>query len=195
MNKFLEYLSKNKEFLSMDEDLNNKKTPILLNGISSNTIPFFANYIQKNQNKKVIYITPSDITAQEVYKELKKYSEKTIILQNDELKFYQIDATNRENEFSRISVLRKIYDEDYDFLVLTVSVLMRKYMPKHYYEENMINIDSSDKLDIYELSNNLIHLGYERVKKVEGKGQFSLRGSILDIFTPDIANPVRREFF
>ena len=61
MNKFLEYLSKNKEFLSMDEDLNNKKTPILLNGISSNTIPFFANYIQKNQNKKVIYITPSDI--------------------------------------------------------------------------------------------------------------------------------------
>ena len=195
MNKFLEYLSKNKEFLSMDEDLNNKKTPILLNGISSNTIPFFANYIQKNQNKKVIYITPSDITAQEVYKELKKYSEKTIILQNDELKFYQIDATNRENEFSRISVLRKIYDEDYDFLVLTVSVLMRKYMPKHYYEENMINIDSSDKLDIYELSNNLIHLGYERVKKVEGKGQFSLRGSILDIFTPDIANPVRIEFF
>lgn len=195
MNKFLEYLSKNKEFLSMDEDLNNKKTPILLNGISSNTVPFFANYIQKNQNKKVIYITPSDITAQEVYKELKKYSEKTIILQNDELKFYQIDATNRENEFSRISVLRKIYDEDYDFLVLTVSVLMRKYMPKHYYEENMINIDSSDKLDIYELSNNLIHLGYERVKKVEGKGQFSLRGSILDIFTPDIANPVRIEFF
>ena len=195
MNKFLEYLSKNKEFLSMDEDLNNKKTPILLNGISSNTIPFFANYIQKNQNKKVIYITPSDITSQEVYKELKKYSEKTIILQNDELKFYQIDATNRENEFSRISVLRKIYDEDYDFLVLTVSVLMRKYMPKHYYEENMINIDSSDKLDIYELSNNLIHLGYERVKKVEGKGQFSLRGSILDIFTPDIANHVRIEFF
>lgn len=37
--------------------------------------------------------------------------------------------------------------------------------------------------------------GYDRVRKIESKGQFSLRGSIIDIFPPDFSNPVRIEFF
>ena len=40
------------------------------------------------------------------------------------------------------------------------------------------------KLDLKELSKKLIQSGYERVEMVEGKGQFSLRGGILDVFPP-----------
>src|SRR5699024_11143775 len=37
--------------------------------------------------------------------------------------------------------------------------------------------------------------GYERVNMVEGVGQFSLRGGIIDIFPPDSENPYRIELF
>ena len=68
-------------------------------------------------------------------------------------------------------------------------------MPKKYYEDNFIDIKISQKFDLKELSELLIRLGYERVKKVEGIGQFSLRGFILDVFTPDNSSPIRVEFF
>lgn len=195
MEKILDYLSDKEEFSQINNAISNKNTPLLINGISTDATAFLINYIHKTQGKNVVFITPSDISSQDIYKELKKYSEKVLILQSDELKFYQIDATNRQNEFSRIRVLRKVYENDYDFLILTLSSCMRRYMPKKYYDENFIDISLSSKFDLKELSEVLITLGYERVKKVEGIGQFSLRGFILDVFTPDNSSPVRIEFF
>ena len=195
MEKILDYLSAKEEFSQINSIISNRHTPLLINGISTDSTAFLLNYIHKTQEKNVVFITPSDISSQDIYRELKKYSEKVLILQSDELKFYQIDASNRQNEFSRIRVLRKVYEKDYDFLILTLSSCVRRYMPKKYYEENFIDISLSSKFDFKELSEKLINLGYERVKKVEGVGQFSLRGFILDVFTPDNSSPVRIEFF
>jgi len=195
LEKILDYLSAKEEFSQINSIISNRHTPLLINGISTDSTAFLLNYIHKTQEKNVVFITPSDISSQDIYRELKKYSEKVLILQSDELKFYQIDASNRQNEFSRIRVLRKVYEKDYDFLILTLSSCVRRYMPKKYYEENFIDISLSSKFDFKELSEKLINLGYERVKKVEGVGQFSLRGFILDVFTPDNSSPVRIEFF
>ena len=38
-------------------------------------------------------------------------------------------------------------------------------------------------------------LGYERFDAVDGNGQFSLRGGILDFFMPDAEHPIRAEFW
>lgn len=196
MDKFLSYLSTKEEFVQIDNSLSEKRTPILLNGISQSTLPFILNYISKRYKEKVVYITPSEIAAQDIYRELKRYQdEKVLILQSDELKFYQIDAINRENEFQRIKVLKRIYQQDYNVLIITSNSLMRKYMPIKYYKESIIDISISSKFDIYQLSEKLTKIGYERVRKIESKGQFSLRGSILDIFPADCNNPIRIEFF
>ena len=41
----------------------------------------------------------------------------------------------------------------------------------------------------------LVENGYENSYLIEKKGQYSRRGDILDIFPPDLENPVRLEFF
>ena len=41
----------------------------------------------------------------------------------------------------------------------------------------------------------LVSLGYERVSKIEGFGQFSIRGGIIDIFSLEYTNPIRMELF
>ena len=38
-------------------------------------------------------------------------------------------------------------------------------------------------------------MGYSREDIVEGEGQFSIRGGILDVFSPNMENPLRIEFF
>ena len=49
--------------------------------------------------------------------------------------------------------------------------------------------------NIKDLASELADMGYERYGIVEGTGQFSVRGGILDVFTPESENPVRIEFF
>ena len=167
MEKILDYLSAKEEFSQINSIISNRHTPLLINGISTDSSAFLLNYIHKTQGKNVVFITPSDISSQDIYRELKKYSEKVLILQSDELKFYQIDASNRQNEFSRIRVLRKVYEKDYDFLIFTLSSCVRRYMPKKYYEENFIDISLSSKIDLKYLSEFLINLGYERGTRIE----------------------------
>ena len=45
------------------------------------------------------------------------------------------------------------------------------------------------------LTQRLVRMGYERVNMVEGKGQFALRGAILDVYPPALPQAVRLEFF
>ena len=48
-------------------------------------------------------------------------------------------------------------------------------------------------LDLYELFERLVLMGYERVHKVEQRGQFSSRGGIVDVFASTSESPVRME--
>lgn len=45
-----------------------------------------------------------------------------------------------------------------------------------------------DNLDLERLTEKLVSLGYERVSKIEGFGQFSIRGGIIDVFSLEYTN-------
>ena len=60
---------------------------------------------------------------------------------------------------------------------------------------NTFTYKVGDTLNLEELSDKLVSLGYERVSKIEGFGQFSIRGGIVDIFSLEYTNPIRMELF
>jgi len=49
--------------------------------------------------------------------------------------------------------------------------------------------------DLRDLSSRLVDLAYTRVDMVGRRGEFAVRGGILDVFPPDAAHPVRVDFF
>ena len=51
------------------------------------------------------------------------------------------------------------------------------------------------EIDLQEFRDTLILLGYERCDNVEGSGQFSIRGGLIDLFMPDSEAPVRIELW
>ncbi|GAB3645009.1 transcription-repair coupling factor [Glycomyces tarimensis] len=58
-----------------------------------------------------------------------------------------------------------------------------------------IHLRRGDETDLTELSERLIGLAYERVDLVEKRGEFAVRGGILDVFPPTAQHPLRLEFF
>ena len=62
-------------------------------------------------------------------------------------------------------------------------------------ELELIELRAGLEVDITELTARLVELGYERNYIVERRGEFALRGGILDVFSPAAERPVRAEFF
>ena len=72
---------------------------------------------------------------------------------------------------------------------------MEPVIPKEVLKNSTIAIKSGAEVNLEELKTKLINMGYIRCDKVEGPSQFSVRGSIADIFPVQSAMPVRMEFW
>jgi excinuclease UvrABC helicase subunit UvrB len=68
-------------------------------------------------------------------------------------------------------------------------------MPKSKLEATTFNLSINDSIEITKLKEMLVLSGYQSVDMVDGIGQFSVRGGILDVFPAGSENPVRIEFF
>ena len=80
------------------------------------------------------------------------------------------------------------------FIITSVRALMEKFPQNNYFNKYKILLSKNDEIELYNLIQKLLNLGYKRVTQVCDIGEFSLRGDILDIFSFD-ENPVRIEFW
>ena len=80
-------------------------------------------------------------------------------------------------------------------MVTSVEAVSHKLLRPETLAQQVITIDDHGRLDPEDLIRRLVISAYERVEFVEKKGQFAVRGGIVDIFPVDADNPVRIEFF
>ena len=79
--------------------------------------------------------------------------------------------------------------------ILSFRNLIRNVVNPRYIYENIMKIKHADEHDPSDLIKYLLNCGYENTSQIEKVGQFSKRGGILDIFSPNYNSPIRFEFF
>ena len=77
----------------------------------------------------------------------------------------------------------------------TVDGLMDHLLPLSLLKSRTISIQCGQTLDLEELKSQLAAVGYERMAQVDGMGQFSIRGGIVDIFPLTEETPIRIELW
>lgn len=80
-------------------------------------------------------------------------------------------------------------------IVTTVGALLTKVVPKDIIKENYLEIKTDNVLSQGEISNFLVLNSYLRVETVSDPGEFSIKGSLFDIFPLGHENPIRIDFF
>ncbi|UCD70792.1 MAG: transcription-repair coupling factor [Syntrophobacterales bacterium] len=80
-------------------------------------------------------------------------------------------------------------------IVTSIQGLMQKAMIPHTLEQLTIALNGGDEIDREEFIERLVRGGYTRVQVVEEKGDFSVRGGLIDLFSPSYRDPLRVEFF
>jgi transcription-repair coupling factor (superfamily II helicase) len=85
-------------------------------------------------------------------------------------------------------------DEGGFILLTTVESLIQRIMPKEILRDNILRFSAGDSVERDLISEYLVTSGYKSSDLVEDKGEFSVRGGILDVYPPDADNPFRLEF-
>ncbi len=80
------------------------------------------------------------------------------------------------------------------FVVASVRALLQKTVPREKFVASLRHLEVGETISMNRLLPSLHGLGYERAAIVEEPGSFSSRGGIVDVFSPQAAQPVRIEF-
>lgn len=141
-----------------------------------------------------IICVPDEKTAYNLEKFLECFSDAVAVFSQRDYVFYNISATSREFEHERINALRRISRGDIKIVICVPEALLGILPSKERINEEL-KIKIGEEYPTSKLLDKLLYFGYTRADTVEGKGQFAVRGDIIDIFSPDSQYPVRAEFF
>jgi len=144
-----------------------------------------------------LVVSHSHTSARKLYDDLKFFSgDDVLFFPNSELLFYDAEAVGRDIITARLAVLDRLQTAKLpQTVVTTVDALLSVTFPRELYHKHTSEINIGDDVDLGELCERLAMIGYVREDMVEGKGQFSLRGGILDFFPHYSELPYRLEFF
>ena len=95
----------------------------------------------------------------------------------------------------RIAVWRHLMEEKEGVVVTTLDGLMDHLLPLVFLKQQAVTVENGQIMDLDEWKERLTALGYERTAQVDGMGQFSIRGGIVDIFPLTEEVPVRIELW
>jgi transcription-repair coupling factor (superfamily II helicase) len=79
--------------------------------------------------------------------------------------------------------------------ILPIAAALQRIAPGDYYRQLALKLRVSDELPLEDVVSHLESIGYERREPVEMVGEYSVRGGILDVFSPEAARPVRIDMF
>lgn len=192
---FMNPLYNDKNFMAALNDIEKNRFPLGIFGLSDSGRGYFINGIFEKTNKDVLIVTQSDIEAKNIYEDLLFYTPSVYYMPSREIVFYNVDAISGDLRWERLKVIREILNKNKKIIVSSIENLASFYIPAKLYRENILHFKVGDTYELSELSRKLVQCGYERCDIVENKGQFSLRGGILDVYSPVASESYRIEFF
>ncbi|ARC83607.1 transcription-repair coupling factor [Clostridium argentinense CDC 2741] len=195
LNGLMMPLRHSEEFREISKSIKGNNFPIGIYGVSESAKSYLINGIYEEVNKKILIVTHNDVEAKNICEDLSFYLNDVYYFPTREVVFYNIDAISGDLRWERLKIFKKMLEDGPKIIVASIESLLAVYTPVDLFKNYIFSLKVGDIVDIRELSEKLIQCGYERSEAVETKGQFSIRGGILDIFPPIDALPYRVEFF
>ena len=165
-------------------------------GLSESRVAPVASELAEKKPQTLIIVS-SDTRAARLSNDLGFFlkDREIITLYGEDLSFARYEAKNRDVTIKKLKALQALRQGVPLVVVAPVSAAIKKLPPHGYYEKKHLFLEMGKEYSIKDLASELADMGYERYGIVEGTGQFSVRGGILDVYTPESENPVRIEFF
>ena len=194
MNTIVGELGKNPKFCEYIKNIENKISPIAISGLTSVGMTHMIAGTKEFSKKPICIITYNEVQAKRVVEDLKNFTDKVLFFPKKEIVTYDYVAESKELPYERIEVLNKLYENKNIILVTTIEAVMQKIVNKKALYKNVLNLKIGEQCQLEDVKQKLVNLGYVRYDLIDGRGQFSVRGGIVDISITEKTG-VRVEFW
>ena len=182
------------EYTDMKQDLDQGKGPVQISGVTDSQKLHVMHELSKDNPWRLV-VTYDDTRAKEIFDDFSYFEPNTWLYPARDLLFYSSDIHGNLLTRQRMQVFKHLLEDEGGVVVTTVDGLMDHLLPLSMIKESCLNIMVGQTLDMEEIKHLLTGMGYERMGQVDGMGQFSVRGGILDVFPLTEEVPVRIELW
>ncbi|WP_455134816.1 transcription-repair coupling factor [Schaalia cardiffensis] len=164
--------------------------------------PALAALAQASSDLPLVVLTATGREAERLTAALRSWSDAVEMLPAWETLPHERLSPQVDTMARRIAVLRRLahpvegdpHAGPLSILVIPIRAFLQPVI-RGLAEREPVRVHVGDRVDLPDLASRLGELGYQRVDMVEGRGQLSIRGGILDVFPPQEAHPVRVELW
>ena len=194
MNTIIGDMGKSKKFVELIKQIENTKSPIGISGLTGVGMAQTLTAINEYSKKPIAIITYNEIQAKEIINNMQMFTDKVIIFTKKDIVTYDYIAESKDIPYSRIETINRLKAKKNNILVTTIEAVMQNLPAKETLYKNILKFKIGDICNLEDIKKALVNLGYLRCDLIEGRGQFSIRGGILDISINETIG-VRIEFW
>ena len=170
---------------------------VLLHGLPATLAAFVAIHVQRSTNRPLLVITSDEDRAERWRDDLQAIAGEDVVRYFPawDVGLYDGRSPSEEVTRLRIETVAQLAGREATIAVAPAAALVTPVMPPHALEQGILSLRAGEERPPGTLSSHLVDAGFERVPMVDGAGQFSVRGGIVDVFPFALENPLRLEFF
>ena len=196
MSCFSEALKNLSEYSAVLKSIKSRRLPSGVLGLSQIHKAHIISSLQSELSPHTaVVITPDEAQASRLCKDLNSFGCRSLLYPAGDISLRPTQIKSREYEHARLSVLGRLLDGEADAVVMSAEAAIQLTIPPEVLFSRRIHLKVGDDITIENLTRELARSGYTACESVEGSGQFSVRGGIVDLFSPDSDNPFRIDFW
>lgn len=183
MNTILAELGRNPKFIELLNKIENNESPVVISGLNDMGLIQIGTAINEFGKKPILILTYNEIQAKKIYEDILYFTDKVELFPKKEILTYDYVAESKDIPYKRIDVLNKIKTRKNLIVIASIETVMQKIPEKRALYKNEFKFKLGESYNLESIKKKLIQLGYTRCDLIEGRGQFSIRGGIIDIAT------------
>ena len=187
MNTIIGELGKSKKFIDLTKNIENKKSPIEISGLIDVGETSIIAGINEFIKRPIMLITYNEVQARKLADNLRYFvgEDKVKVFPKKEIVTYDYVAESKDLPYERINILNKIYNEKNIIIVTTIEAVEQKIISQKELYKNTLNFKIGQRCNLEDIKQKLVDLGYTRYDLIDARGEFSVRGGIIDISVTD----------
>lgn len=164
--------------------------------LSGSSMAFVIAELAQMQSNPILLITKSMQQANQLKDELAFFTQQEVLLLTDwETLPYDHFSPHQEIVSNRLACLSHLQQLKQGIVIVSINTLMQKVCPPSFVNQNLFLFKKGDQIAREDFRRQLESAGYRSVQQVFERGEFALRGSLLDLFPMGSNCPFRLDFF
>ena len=189
--------SQTDSFKEVTTRLANGQQQVLSHGLPTTLAAFLASHLRNALERPVLIVAADEDRAEQWRDDLQVIAGEQVVhyFPAWDVGIYDRQSPDPEIISLRVAAAARLMRGEPAIVVAPVSALLDPLIPPHALELGTEILKVRDERDLDALCSHWVACGFDRVTAIDGIGQFSLRGGILDIYPFGVEHPYRCEFF